>query len=345
GRPPIGRVLSLELIPVVVEGEAREGSVVVRGAMDVRSLYVASDPSLGVRYEVWPKAIPFEVQCETPDARAGVRIQPQLSLENVSHRVVGGNGEEGLRVTAALSAAAKLTEVCELACVTELFAEEGEEIAVRKEQMQLFELLGERSEQVEAVGTLDVGEGEGGIDRLVCGEARVVPEDIHVLGDRVAVEGALSLTILYSGRSEGQRGLRVGEWPAAIAFQCEIPIDGAEPGMERWVRFGPPRVELDLINRQTIEARATFAVTAGVGREVELEAVVEAVSVPPAVADPPTFTFLVLQDGDTLWKVARQYRTEVEAIVAANPWLSDVEGERLPVGRKLCIPRAKAAGS
>lgn len=45
-----------------------------------------------------------------------------------------------------------------------------------------------------------------------------------------------------------------------------------------------------------------------------------------------------IRSGDTLYKLARQFNTTVEAIVSANP---GVDPENLRVGRRLCIPRQR----
>lgn len=344
-RAAIGRVLLLEATPAGVKAEARDGAIVVTGALDVKMLYVAEDPDLGVRNETWPQSAPFELRGEAPGVRAGTRVKARLTVGEVIHRMVSDGEGQALRVTAAVRAEVQAVEAREVSALVDLFAAEGDEIAVRKESLRLFETLGERTEQVETAGTIEIGEENPTIDRLLLGEARVTPVDVHVLGDRVAIEGSVSLTAAYVGRNGARRGVHVASWTGVLPFDCEVPIEGAAPGMERWVHCEVAGLDLDLINRETIEARLQVAVTARVGRSVEIEAVAEAVTVPPALAEPPSFTFLVLQPKDTLWKVARQYRTDIAAIVAANPWMSEGESEVLPVGRKLCIPRGGAGGT
>jgi len=96
-------------------------------------------------------------------------------------------------------------------------------------------------------------------------------------------------------------------------------------------------VELDLLNRETVEATVSLELGLRVTRRVEREMVVEAVVVPPAEADVPTLTFVLIREGDTLWKLARRYRVPEERILQANPGLA--AGETLAAGRRVCIPR------
>ena len=111
--------------------------------------------------------------------------------------------------------------------------------------------------------------------------------------------------------------------------------------MDAQVQADVISIELDLLNRETVEVDVRVVTEAKSSRTVERDAIIEAVAVPPADPDPPTLTFVVVQSGDTLWKLSHRYHTDVEQIVRANPWLEGAQTASLPVGRKLCVPRRK----
>ena len=161
-----------------------------------------------------------------------------------------------------------------------------------------------------------------------------------VLGDKVIAEGYVDIGALYVARTEGQP-VHFVTWRKAVPIESEIALPGSEPGMEAEVHADVTSVELDLLNREAVEADVRVAVEAKLARGVERVAIVEAVTVPPADPDPPTLTFVVVQPGDTLWKLSHRYHSDVEQIVRANPWLEGAEEAALPVGRKLCVPRRK----
>src|SRR5690606_9347236 len=64
-------------------------------------------------------------------------------------------------------------------------------------------------------------------------------------------------------------------------------------------------------------------------------------AVPLEEEDRPTFTFVVIQPGDTLWKLSRRYHADLDEILRVNPWLEDGGEGPLPPGRKLCVPRRR----
>ncbi len=72
---------------------------------------------------------------------------------------------------------------------------------------------------------------------------------------------------------------------------------------------------------------------------LELEVAVEAVQVAPREDEPPTLTYVFVQPGDSIWKLARQYHTTEEEIFRSNPKLQE-DPELLKPGDRLQIPRS-----
>ena len=188
--------------------------------------------------------------------------------------------------------------------------------------------------------TLELPPGHPPIDRILSGEAHAIIEDVLVLGDKIIAEGFVDVSALYVARTEGQP-MHFAAWRRAVPVEAEVVVAGAEPGMEAEVHALVTSLDLDLLNREAVEADVRLQVEAKLSRPVEREAIVEAVAVPPAEEDPPTLTFVVIQPGDTLWKLSHRYHTDVEQILRANPWLEGGEDAPLPPGRKLCVPRGR----
>jgi len=163
---------------------------------------------------------------------------------------------------------------------------------------------------------------------------------VLVLGDKVVGEGYVTVAALYVARTEGQP-LHYVSWRRAMAFESEIDVPGAQPGMDADVSARVASIAVDLLNRETVEADVRLTFEAAVTRPVEREAIVEAVAVPPPEENPPTFTFVAVQPGDTLWKLSNRYHANMDDIVRANPWLQGAADGPLPAGRKLCVPRRR----
>ncbi len=338
------RLIDLTGLVRLARCEAGQGEVTVSGTLDCEALLAVADEMGGevVQRATWSDGLAFAITVPVAGARPGQRVRADVELRGITAHVESGEHGAEIEASAALDVSVAAVEEREVTVVTGLFGSDGTEVAVRAEPLSLWETVGERTELLAARQALELPSGLPPIDRLLSADATPVLGDVHVLGDRVAVTGHVNLAILYVGRAPEGDVLSAATWPEALAFDGEVPIEGGEPGMDREITLRVTEVALDLLNRETVEAQVRLAVTARLAREVNLDAVVEAVEVPAPDPDPPTLTFVVVQEGDTLWKLAQQYRTDLDSILAANVWLQSID-QPLEPGRKLCIPRSRLA--
>lgn len=329
-------LVRVEADPEVTEAFVDDGEVRVRGYVHCTALYMGADGT-GPQYGRWSRGLDFEVAVPVAGARRGADADVKVAAATPEARVVPASDGRELSVRAPLTVTVTVHDTRKVPVVTALTSDRAE-VAVRTERVLLVEAVGEGSVTERAETRLELQGGLPGVERVLWGEAKARVDDVHVLGDKVAVEFHVDVEMVYVGRSDGEEGVRVARWPKAVEMDVEIPLEGAEPGLERraWVKV--ESVDFDVINRECVDARVVVTACAAVSREVELEAVVEAAFIPPEDASPPTYTFVVTGPGDTVWKLAARYRTKPEVIVQANEWLAGVEGE-LPTGRKVCVPR------
>lgn len=330
---PCARVVDVAAVARSSQAIAAAGEVTVAGVVDYRVLYVDQDGRL--RTGAWQEQTPFAHTFPLPEAAEGAPVHVEARLTSVDG--VPGEGGREIRVWADVEVAVRLARLEELALVESVAGPDDLDIRCRTEPVSLEEWVGGGTHPAAVTGALELPQGYPPIDRLLTAGAQARVADVLVLEDKVVVAGQADVDALYIGRSQGQPVYAV-RWEDALPFECDVPLPGAEPGLEAQADVRVEDVVLDLLNRETAEAQVRLAVTVRLTRSAARDAVVEAVAVAPPDPDPPTWTFVVLQEGDTLWKLSHQYHTAVDRILAANPWLEDPEAP-LPPGRKLCIPR------
>lgn len=338
GRSTPENVLCVQAQAIVDDVIAADGHVKIRGHLECSALYEGGEGA-GIQSAEWHRAGAFE--SEVPMERVGpdAHVKATVHVKVRDYRIE--ETEEGWNIVAdvdvVVEAVAYRIEL--VSCLTDLSGE-SDEIAARTEELALYEAVGETQARSDLDGVLEIPEGYPPIERLLQGDAQVHVQDVHVLGDKVAVEGTISVNALYVGRGDmGDGEVYSAHWPDAINFDIEVHLPGAEPGLDRQADAVVRRVDFDLINRQTLEAKVQLELDVTVGREKIVSNVIEAVVVPPEDPDPATFTFVVVQEDDTLWKLSQVYRTTVADLLANNEWLA--EGTEPPVGSKLCIPGRK----
>lgn len=339
-----GRVLPSQVLELAIRpsrapsAKLSAGSAEVSGELSCSVLYSAQE--VGAAFAEWDSALPFEVTVQLPEFEGHAGVQTVVSVTDVDYRVVDTEENRGLAVEATVLLLVGAEPRLTLNVVTDIVAEGLVTVATRKESVFLQEAVGEGRLTTSVDSTLELPAGAASIDRILQTEAKARVEDVHVLGDKVVIEGVASLALVYVGRSGDTTTLTESSWPAGIVFELEVPVPGAEPGLERRADVLLEDIRVDLINRETVEVVLTVTANVALSRAVELEALVEATEVGPADPNPPTYTFVVLQEGDTLWQLAKKYHTEVTAILQANKWLED-ENTPLSRGAKLCIPRGR----
>lgn len=336
GRAVPESILDIEAKVDVTEAVVDDGQVRAKGNVSYRVVYVGQDDS-GVQCVEWLRGATFDVEVVVEGARRGARAEVKVCPGVTRSTLSQGEGGEALAVRTPITISVDVAHVQEVALVTGLESDE-KEVVSRVETVSLREAVGEGSATESVEGTLDITPGSPPVDRVLAGHAKARVEDVHVLGDKVAIEVHVDAEMLYVGRDQGGSGVHIVKWPEAFSVDLELPVPGAEPGMERNVKVDVTRVDVDPINRESLDVRVQLAAKVELTREIECDVVVEAVEVLPAESNPPTYTFVVIDSGDTLWKVAARYRSQTEAILAVNPWLDEV-GATLPAGRKLCVPR------
>ena len=339
GKELPGKVLDLDFwaaAPPTVKLE--NGIAHVNAPLSCTLLYTAAE--LGPAQSEWANA----ASCQADVALPGVSTQAEVDVAVAPHttlwRVVDNGTDRGLAYEITVDMQVQAYDVWQPEIITTLYGTGTTNVAARRCGLVVQESIGENSTRMATENLLELPAGAAPVERVLSSAARVQVENVQVLGDKVAIEGTASFDMLYIGRAGEATSLSVASWPAGISLELEVPLTGAEPGLERRVEVSVENVQVDLINREMVEVTLELATKVRLWRTVDLDVVVEAVEVPPLAPNPPSYTFVSIHEGDTLWKLAQRYHTDVTSILAANSSLESEEAP-LPKGGKVCIPKAK----
>ena len=127
------------------------------------------------------------MEADIPTAVRGASCDVTVTPQTSECRIVDDEGARQLDVRTPLALDIRLKESKEVAVITGLESKE-KEVAARRQLLRLLEAVGETKEIQEEESTLDLPQGLPGIDRILFGNATAVVDDVHVLGDKVAVE-------------------------------------------------------------------------------------------------------------------------------------------------------------
>lgn len=154
--------------------------------------------------------------------------------------------------------------------------------------------------------------------------------DKKIVEDKVIVEGVLNVRVLYRD-SDNQINKICDEIP----FSCSVDIPDSKIDMQCISKISLESMEAS-IEIDTIAIKAVVEVYARVNYITRKEFLVDiAVIEGEFPTKKSSLTMYVIQQDDTLWKIAKKYYTTIENLIKLNN-LED--SEIIKVGEKLIIP-------
>lgn len=332
---PMDLILELNTQLIGIETTVTKEQIKVEGKLGVSWIYAADT---GAVYSfAADELVPFETTVPNNTGLEDLIVVPDLRITNSA---TIESGKQALTYTASLFLAVDLYQINQIRAIVDITGSSGCVVEVRKTQIQLDNYINDKTQQASAQGVLEITDGYPPIREILSSKGEVQTTDYRIDEDKVILEGTISLEIAYLAYTDEElKPLYCKVFRNAIPFQQVIALGGVEPGMTADVTINIRDIRLDLINRETIEADVVFRSTVKVSQPIQTDIVVEALEVAPPEEDPPSITYVFVQNGDTLWKLSKKYHTSLEAILNANYWLKEREEYQLRVGDKICIPR------
>lgn len=335
----------------VTDLETRVGddTVYVNGALACEVLYVSAVPEEETQpgmlqmarwSENTANVIHFTHGIEWPGLspecvmNAGIRFKG-TSVEAFDARKLRLQARATSRLEAALPQTVALLEDCT--------AETGETIDLQKKPAEITQYL--YAEPIEHIirDTVSLPYDVPEIERIFTVLGRPINVTAEAADEKVLIEGALELTLLYQGGSAEAEEAGVAtavSWIGedALPFQAAIDVDGLTPEalVDPLVTLRDIDFEMLGPDKVHIDAQLTVTINASVNRS--FMAVTNAALITPDVARrKASMLFYLVQSGDTLWEIARRYNTTVSRLAEANAVSED---DAVQPGIKLQIPKA-----
>lgn len=309
-----------------VEEKILRDKVVVKGNLHKQIFYVIGP---GGEVKELSANVPFSIFVPVEGARESrdVTVTSDVEIEYIDNELITRNGQKFLKETVVLKICAKVIETVAINIVT---AVAGAKVETRR--LQIESAVGKGCRQVNVLGTI--------ITPTPARKVAKVDSDLRdlegeAIPDKVIVKGILHKQVYYVSATDDQlRELTVEE-----PFTEFIHIEGADEG-----DIVDVSGRIEFVNVEAAEATpatrfrqtAVLEICATVA-ETKRITVVVAVEGAEVVCPPGTETIdYVIQKGDTLTTIARKFNTTVQAILDANPQITNPN--IIFAGRTIKIP-------
>jgi LysM repeat protein len=263
----------------------------------------------------------------------GMNVYANHKLTDLTVQKISDNK---IRVVGQLEVYAKVTKPRRLTVVTDILNDmvDSEKVAV-----VLEEVVGRNRVKDSIIHRINVPPTRPDIERILQSYARVKDLTSIVNDGGVVVEGSLEGTSFYTAGDEFVDGEMTVCLKDYFDFDTFVPIEDCEEGMDVYVEAEVKRASCQVLNDRTLEMNVVLERSVKVTNRVELECVTDLVEISPMVGSEsrPSFVVYVVQRGDTLPKIARRYKVNLDALIDYNN-LEDPD--QMEIGQKLAIPKS-----
>jgi LysM repeat protein len=205
-------------------------------------------------------------------------------------------------------------------------------MSMEKKNYDLNVMHGQSTNEAIVKGNIELAEDSPKPVSIIMSTGNVCVTDKKLVEDKVLVEGLLNVEVLYNTSEEDRRVFVIKD---EIPFTTVVEVPGAKIDMQCIAKVALENIEA-AIEANTIGVKAIIGVYSRVNYIVNKEFLVNIV---PNEAEKPSkkasITIYVVQNGDTLWKIAKKYNTTVDALIQINE-LENLDD--LQLGMKLIIP-------
>lgn len=331
-QPEIDEILDTHIGIANTDIRAMEGKTAIRGNLELQVLYTAAQTGMPA---VWTQTIPFHGFIESSGMTPQTMTQVHLNIQEEEIRPdVDEDGESRVfDVTVTIGAELSASNPVEIALVTDAYGLE-QNLTAQQEQISYPVPVGTAQNHFTIREIMTLEQGEEPMLQAVTAWGTLRIENVHTETDLVIVEGVLEAEVLYLCQQDAQP---VCVLHRGFPFQRNIEVKGAVAEDSAQVEGNIEELDFRLMTEQEGEIRAQIVLDVVVNGEGSATLVTELQEQQDSTeCKMPGAVIYIVQPGDSLWSIAKKYRTTIDRILMVN----ELENpQQIYPGQKLLILR------
>jgi len=332
-QPEIGEILMESVRLTEQDIRPMEGKATVRGSLCVNLLYADGEGKIGSLAE----KIPFSGYLENENIDPKTDLTGVLSIDDCRLTpTVDDDGEtRQLQADVTVGAVLKGREVTEEEILLDAYGPEGT-VTLQKEEISYPVTVANGKNQFTIKERIRLEDGEAPMLRAenIWGEVHL--SEARPVEDGIEAEGVVTADILYHCADDAEPIAMIRR---GVPFTQTMELKGGTPENRAAVSLRLEEMDFQMLSDREGELRATITMEGATERQERAEVVTDiAVSDGEKTIPGAGAVIYMVQKGDSLWKIAKKYRTTIADIVAVN----EIENPDLIYpGQKLLIIKMK----
>lgn len=331
-KPNIRQVIWQDVTMQGTELRLGDGEISVKGELVVFVLYEGEEDYGKASW--LEQTLPFSSRLDVSGCQEGMLGNLKLTLANADLEIKPDyDGElRVINLDALLELDIRIYQEEKLDMVCDLY-HPARDLVPESLPVLCESLLVSNASKCRVSDRLKTGSQEPSILQLCHGNGEIRVDDCTVTENGILVEGAVQVRILYVTADDSHPMLCL---KGDIPFEHRIEVPGIDRNSVWHLHTSLEQISVDMVSSAELEVKAVILVNALVfGRSTVncITDVSENEPDPEALRALPGFLLYVAQPADTLWDVAKTYRTTTERICELNGLTS----EELKPGQKLIL--------
>ena len=332
GKPNIREILQTSIDIINRDVKSGNGKITVNGELLLKILY-KSDSGENI-IEISEHEIPFNGVFDVAKAKEYMFADVKLYTQDKYIQVKpNSDGEDRIIDTEIfIGANIKISSEEEIEILEDAYCID-KNLDIEREQIQYPNIICKNKTQSPVKEIVQLDDNCPDIMQVLKINATAHIDDVHVTDDRVIVEGIINSNILYIAQSD-QNPLY--SFKTIVPYRQVIEIKGALSEMKTNVDVAIEHIGFNMLSNNEIELRFSLGFstyieeeqTANVIKDIRFNEIEKEI-----LENMPSIVVYVIQENDSLWRIAKNYNTSIDNLKELN----GLEDDKINVGEKLLI--------
>ena len=331
GRPDIARLLWKELHIGNQTVKPLEGRLYLEGQLNVFVIYETEEENMPVQW--MEEVLPFSGDIEISQAHEGQipMVSVRLAHGEVEAKPDADGQMRELDIDVVLELDIRLYEEKEENLIQDMYSNSSK-LTPETEAIQYDCLIAKNVCKPRIGEKIHLGQSER-ILQICHTQGSIQLDEVEPQENSLMIEGILDVTLLYLTSDDRTPVRSVSR---QIPFKCSAQAAGITKNSIYQLDTGLEQLNALMTGNDTVEIKATAALDFMVLEPVT-ETVITGVKEEPldlrALQALPGIAGYIVQEGDSLWNIAKKFHTTMGNIITTN----DLPGEQIKAGQRLLL--------
>ncbi|MBQ8813193.1 MAG: DUF3794 domain-containing protein [Lachnospiraceae bacterium] len=329
--PVIGNLLWTQGALRSIELLTGDGRLMLNGELEIFCLYKGEAEHIPIQWV--EKTVPIHQTIELPAVTQEMIPFGDIRLGSCSIKAEADYDGE-LRVITAeaiIDLDLQLYEEERFSIVSDLYSPELE-LVPEYHIAQLENILTRNSANIKVNGKLSV-KSDDRILQIIHADGKVSLDEQHPTGDGIALEGTLTVRVMFLTANDS---MPIQSITGVLPFSYTIDAAGIDDNCLYQLNPSVEFLNAMMLGGSDLEIKAAIRADALVRRQFPCPLIIRVEERPfdeKKIHQLPGIVGYVVQDGDTLWKLAKRFHATVDSIRSLN----QLTGDELRKGQRLLI--------